>query len=83
MLFKSPYNYFFKSYDVNLFRLVFLKMNTRHIPIPYITYYDYFNHFKVHIQKLLLVDKSKTLTSKVHNIFTLMNYAKQFISSFL
>jgi hypothetical protein len=51
--------------------------------MPYITYYEYFNHFKVHIQKLLLVNKSKILTSKAHNIFTLMSYAKQFIFSFL
>jgi hypothetical protein len=50
--------------------------------IPYITYYEYFNCFKVHIQKLLLVDKSETSTSKVHNIFTLISYAKQFIFHF-
>jgi len=68
---------------MSIFLDLCFKKKTHHIPTPYKLYYEYFNHFKIHIQKLLPVSKSKTLTSKFHDTFTLMSYVKQFISSFL
>jgi len=61
---------------MSIFQTCVFKKKTRHIPIPYITYYEYFNRFKVHIQKLLLIGKSKTLTFRVHNTFYLNELCK-------